>query len=417
MAVKVCRREFLAGAAGAAVSASIAFPAIAQPKPVRIGLLTVKTGPLASGGIQMEQGTTRFLKDRSYTLAGRKIELIVEDGQGRPDVSLTKLRKIVEHDRVHIVAGVLFGHIGYALAPKVEEYKVPALFTVTAADDLTQRLKYRWVIRTGWASSQPSHPFGEYAAKTLGYKKVAVIASDYAFGWEVVGGFQRTFEENGGQVIQKLWAPLGVMDLAPYIAKLRRDADAVLTMIAGASTIQFMKQYDEAGLRGKIPLIGVGPAVDEALLPSMGDEAIGVISPLIYSGALDTPANRRFAKEYRARFGKVPSYFAETNYTSGRWINEAVRGLGGNVEDREKLLAALRRVEIPDAPRGPIKLDSYGNPIQNVYFRKVERNRDGELQNTVIVTIPAVSQFWKYNPEEFLRQPVYSRDVPACRYC
>jgi branched-chain amino acid transport system substrate-binding protein len=388
-----------------------------QPGPIRIGFVTDLTGPAAQAAKDMVNGITLYLDEIGSQMAGRKVELIVEDSQGRPDVALTKLRKIVEHDRVHLVAGVLFGHIGYALAPKVEEYKVPALFTVTAADDLTQRLKYRWVIRTGWASSQPSHPFGEYAAKTLGYKKVAVIASDYAFGWEVVGGFQRTFEESGGQVVQKLWAPLGVMDLAPYIAKIRRDADAVLTMVAGASTIQFMKQYDEAGLRGKIPLIGGGPAVDEALLPSMGDEAIGVISPLIYSGALDTPANRRFAKEYRTRFGKVPSYFAETNYTSGRWINEAVRALSGQVEDREKLLAALRRVEIPDAPRGPIKLDGYGNPIQNVYFRKVERNRDGELQNTVILTIPAVSQFWKYNPEEFLRQPVYSRDVPACRYC
>jgi branched-chain amino acid transport system substrate-binding protein len=388
-----------------------------QQDPIRIGFVTDLTGPAAQAAKDMVNGITLYLDEIGSQMAGRKIELIVEDSQGRPDVALTKLRKIVEHDRVHIVAGVLFGHIGYAMAPKVEEYRVPALFTVTAADDLTQRLKYRWVIRTGWASSQPSHPFGEYAAKTLGYKKVAVIASDYAFGWEVVGGFQRTFEEAGGQVIQKLWAPLGVMDLAPYIAKLRRDANAVLTMVAGASTIQFMKQYDEAGLRGKIPLIGGGPAVDESLLPSMGDEAIGVISPLIYSGALDTPANRRFAKEYRTRFGKVPSYFAETNYTSGRWINEAVRALGGQVEDREKLLAALRKVEIPDAPRGPIKLDGYGNPIQNVYFRKVERNRDGELQNTVIVTIPAVSQFWKYNPEEFLRQPVYSRDVPVCRYC
>jgi branched-chain amino acid transport system substrate-binding protein len=388
-----------------------------QQGPIRIGFVTDLTGPAAQAAKDMVNGITLYLDEIGSQMAGRKVELIVEDSQGRPDVALTKLRKIVEHDRVHIVAGVLFGHIGYAMAPKVEEYRVPALFTVTAADDLTQRLKYRWVIRTGWASSQPSHPFGEYAAKTLGYKKVAVIASDYAFGWEVVGGFQRTFEEGGGQVIQKLWAPLGVMDLAPYIAKLRRDADAVLTMVAGASTIQFMKQYDEAGLRGKIPLIGGGPAVDESLLPSMGDEAIGVISPLIYSGALDTPANRRFAKEYRTRFGKVPSYFAETNYTSGRWINEAVRALGGQVEDREKLLAALRKVEIPDAPRGPIKLDGYGNPIQNVYFRKVERNRDGELQNTVIVTIPAVSQFWKYNPEEFLRHPVYSRDVPVCRYC
>ena len=389
----------------------------AQQTPIKIGFTTDLTGTAAQAAKDMVNGFTMYLDEVGGQMAGRKVELIVEDTQGRPDVALTKLRKLVEHDRVHLVAGVLFGHLGYAMAPKVEEYKIPALFTVTAADDLTQRLKYRWIIRTGWASSQPSHPFGEYAAKTLGYRKIAVIASDYAFGWEVVGGFQRTFEESGGQVVQKLWAPLGAMDLAPFIAKLRRDADAVLTMIAGASTIQFMKQYEEAGLKGKIPLIAGGPAVDEALLPSMGDEAIGVISPLIYSGALDTPANRRFAREYRAKFGKVPSYFAETNYTSGRWINEAVRSLAGNVEDREKMLAALRKVEIPDAPRGPVKLDGYGNPIQNVYFRKVERNREGELQNTVIVTIPAVSQFWKYNPEEFLKRPVYSRDVPPCRYC
>src|SRR5438309_3198445 len=388
-----------------------------QRPPIRIGFVTDLTGSAAQAAKDMVNGLTLYLDEIGSQMAGRKVELIVEDSQGRPDVALTKLRKIVEHDRVHIVAGVLFGHIGYAMAPKVEEYRIPALFTVAASDDLTQRLKYRWVIRTGWASSQPSHPFGEYAARTLGYRKVAVVASDYAFGWEVVGGFQRTFEENGGQVIQKLWAPLGVMDLSPFIAKLRRDADAVLTMIAGASTIQFMKQYEEAGLKGKIPLIAGGPAVDEALLPSMGDEALGIVSPLIYSGALDTPANRRFVKEYRAKFGKVPSYFSETNYTSGRWIHEAVKAVNGNVEDREALLAALRKVEIPDAPRGPVKLDPAGNPIQNVYIRRVERNREGELQNTVIVTIPAVSQFWKYPPEEFLRQPLYSRDVPPCRSC
>jgi branched-chain amino acid transport system substrate-binding protein len=365
----------------------------AQQPPIKIGFTTDLTGTAAQAAKDMVNGLTLYLDEIGYRMAGRKIELIVEDSQSRPDVALTKLRKLVEHDRVHLVAGVLFGHLGYALAPKVEEYRIPALFTVTAADDLTQRLKYRWVIRTGWASSQPSHPFGEYAAKTLGYRKVAVIGSDYAFAWEVVGGFQKTFEEAGGQIVQKLWAPLGAMDLAPYVAQLRRDADAVLTMVAGASTLQFFKQYAEAELKGRIPVIAGGPAV------------------------VDTPANRRFVAEYRKRFGKVPSYFAETNYTSGRWIHEAVKALNGQVEDREKLLAALRRVELPDTPRGPVKLDASGNPIQNVYIRKVERNRDGELQNTVIATIPAVSQFWKYPAEEFLRQPVYARDFPPCRAC
>ena len=392
--------------------------ATAQARPpIKIGFLADLTGIAAQPAKDMVNGLTLYLDEIGNQMAGRKVEVIVEDTQARPDVSLTKLRKIVEHDRVHIVAGVLFGHLGYAIAPKVEEYRIPTMITVAASDDLTQRLKYRWVVRTGWASSQPSHPFGEYAAKTLGYKKVAVIGSDYAFAWEVVGGFQKTFEEAGGQITQKLWVPLGAMDLAPYVSKLKRDVDAVLTMVAGVSTLQFFKQYQDAGLSGKIPVIAGGPAVDESLLPAMGDEAIGTVSPLIYSGALDTPANRRFVTAYRTKFGKVPSYFAETNYTSGRWIHDAVKALNGNVEDREALLAALRKVEIADAPRGPVKLDAAGNPIQNVYIRKVERNKEGELQNTVLVTIPAVSQFWKYRPEEFLKQPVYSRDFPPCKAC
>ena len=136
----------------------------------------------------------------------------------------------------------------------------------------------------------------------------------------------------------------------------------------------------------------------------------------VSSAALDTPANKKFVKDYRAKFNRIPSYFSETCYTSARWIAEAAKAIGGDVEDREKLLAALHKVEIPDSPRGPIKLDAQGNPIQNIYIRKVER-KDGELWNTVIHTYPAVSQFWKYKPDEFLKQPVYSRDFPPCKAC
>jgi len=239
---------------------------------------------------------------------------------------------------------------------------------------------------------------------------------DYAFGWEQVGGFQRTFEEAGGQVVQKLWPPLGTTDFAPYLSQIRRDADAVFAVMVAASSLRFPKQYQDAGLKARIPLIGGGTSFDEFVLPSLGDEAIGGVSPLIYSAAIDTPANRRFVKEFRTRFGKVPGYYAETCYTAARWIHEAVKGVEGNVEDRDRLLAALRKVDIPDAPRGPIKLDSHGNPVQNIYVRKVEK-RDGELWNTVIHTFPAVSQFWKYPPDAFLKDPVYSRDYPPCRSC
>src|SRR5262245_22528722 len=413
----VMRRRLGAVAVMIAMLVVVAEPAWAQAKgPIKIGFLAPLTGPGAAVGKDMTNGFAMYLEEIGNTIAGRKIEVIVEDTQGQPAIALTKLRKLVESDQVHVLAGLLFAHVAYALAPKADDYKVPMLYPVTSADDLTQRKPAQWVIRTGWTSSQPNQPFGEWVAKTLKYKKVVTIAMDYAFGWEHVSGFQRTFEESGGQVVQKLWPPNGTTDFAPYLAQIRRDADAVFSVMVAASSLRFPKQYQEAGLKERLPLIGGGTTFDEFVLPSLGDEAIGGVSPLIYRAAPATPINRNVTQEFRAKFGKVPGYYAETCYTAARWINEGAKTVGGNVEDRDRFLTALKKVEIPDAPRGPIKLDAHGNPIQNIYVRKVEK-KDGELWNTVIHTFPAVSQFWKYPPEAFLKEPVYNRDVPACKHC
>jgi branched-chain amino acid transport system substrate-binding protein len=391
-------------------------PAGAQKGPIKIGVISPMSGGAAQAGKDMTNGMQMWLDENGGQMAGRKVEVIIEDSQGQPNIALTKLQKLVELDRVHVLVGELFAHIGYAMAPKVDEYRIPMLYPVIAADDLTQRKPAKWVVRTGWTSSQPSHPFGEYAAKTLGYKKIVTIGIDYAFGWEVIGGFQKTFEESGGQIIQKLWAPLNTTDFAPYLSQIKRDADAVFALMVSGSALRFPKQYQDAGLKARLPLIGGGTTFDEFVLPSFGDEAIGGMTPLQYSAALDTPVNKRFVAEYRKKYGKVPSYYSETSYTSTRWIAEAAKAVGGDVENREKFLEALRKVEIPDSPRGPVKLDAHGNPIQNIYVRKVEK-KDGELWNTVIHTFPAVSQFWKYKPEEFLKQPVYDRNFPACKHC
>jgi branched-chain amino acid transport system substrate-binding protein len=155
-------------------------------------------------------------------------------------------------------------------------------------------------------------------------------------------------------------------------------------------------------------LIGGGTTTDEHVLPFMGDEAIGTVTALHYSAALNTPANQVFARAYRARFKKVPSYYSESMYTGGKWLVAAINAIDGRVEDRAALHEALRNARPSDLPRGPVELDAYGNPIENVYIRRVERV-NGELQNTVIATFPKVSQFWKYSPAEYLKQPLYSR--------
>src|SRR5438067_4048872 len=384
--------------------------------PIRIGFLSPLSGAIAAAGKDMYSGCELYWQETGWQMGGRKVEVILEDNEGNPAAALVKARKLVENDRVHMLAGVILSNVAYALVPYIEAQGIPTLYPINSADDLTQRKRPTWLIRTGFSAGGNMHPFGEYAAKVLGYRKVVTIGLDYAFGWETVGGFHKAVEDNGGQVIQKLWVPLNVQDYGPYLAQVKKDADAVFVVALGRWTLLFAKQYAESGLKGRVPLIAGGTYNDEHVLPQLGDESLGVVSAHHYSASLETPANQRFRAAFEKAYSRLPSFYSENCYTGARILGEAVRAIGGRVEDRPALVAALRQVKITDAPRGPVEMDAYGNPTQNIYIRKVERV-GGKLQNTVIHTYPAVSQFWKYAPEEFLKQPVYSREFPPCRHC
>ena len=388
------------------VAARAAQPA--SQAPIKVGFLGPLSGPYVQNGRDILNGFLLALDEMGHRAGGRAIELIVEDDEAIPAVGLTKARKLVERDHVQLMTGALLSSTGYALAPYIDSVKIPMIYPVVSADDLTQRRPSRWIIRTGWTGSQPNHAFGEYAFRTLKRRKVATIALDYAFGWESVGGFERTFVESGGTIAQKIWVPVSVHDFAPYLAQISRDVDAVYALVLGRAALQFMRQYEEFGLKDRVMLIGGGTTTDEHVLPFMGDEAIGVITALHYSAALETPANKAFASAYRQRYKKIPSYYSESMYSGAKWFAAAADAVHGNVEDTEAFLSALRTVRVADLPRGPVRLDEYGSPIENIYIRKVERV-NGALQNTVIETLPAVSQFWTYDPAEYLRRPLYAR--------
>ena len=386
------------------------------PGPIKIGFIAPISGAIAQAGKDMYSGCELFWEESGWQMAGRKLEVILEDNEGLPPPALTKARKLVESDHVHMLAGIILSNVAYALVPYVEAQGIPTIYPINSADDLTQRKRPKWLIRTGFSAGGNMHPFGEYAAKTLGYKRIAIVSLDYAFGWEIAGGFQKTFEDNGGQIIQKLWVPLNVRDYAPYVSQIKKDADAVFVLALGRWSVLFEKEWSTSPLRGKVPLIAGGTHTDEHVLPQLGDDTVGVISAHHYSAELDTPANKRFRAAFEKKYARTPSFYSENCYTGARVIAEAAKAVGGKVEDRAAFMAALRKVEIADAPRGPVKMDPYGNPTQNIYIRKVEKV-GGKLQNTVIYTYPAVSQFWKYNPEKFLEQPVYSREFPPCKFC
>ena len=198
MALKLDRRKFLAGTALATLPWT---PAIAQSAGVRVGLLTDKTGPLAQGGNQMEQGLTVFLKQRNSTLAGRKVELTVADCGGNPAGAKTKAQELIERDKVDFIVGPLAAFELLAISAYVEEAKVPML-SLAAADDMTQRKPNAWFIRASSTSSQCCHPLGDYAATEMKLKRMATITEDFAFGYEQAGGFQRAFEDKGGTIVK-----------------------------------------------------------------------------------------------------------------------------------------------------------------------------------------------------------------------
>lgn len=408
------RRRFIQ-ATGAGIGASaLGIPAArAQAEPIRLGLLTVKTGPLASGGIDMERALVQYLRERGNAMAGRKVDLIVADTAGTPATARTKTQELVEKNRVHVLIGPLAAFEALAIDDYIRDQQVPIL-SVAAAEDLTQRKSSPWFVRPTSTSSNCSHPMADYCAKTLKYKRMATIADDFAYGHEMISGFQRVFEDNGGRIVQKLWPPLAVPDYGSYLAQLKPNIDGVFLGFAGSNGFRFLRQFNEFGLKGKINVVGGMTALDESVLRNMGDEALGILTSCWYSAELDNPANRKFAPAFRAEWKYDPGFYAAATYVNGAVLQAAVEAVKGRVEDKAAFMKALRTVKA-DTVRGRVTFDDYGNVIGNVYIRKVER-KEGRLVNTVVHTYPNVSQFWTYDPKEFLKNPVYSRDWPPAKY-
>jgi branched-chain amino acid transport system substrate-binding protein len=407
------RRTFIASSLLAAVAAGLPSWSQAQPEPIRIGFLTVRSGPLAAGGKQMEEGIQLFLKERNHTIAGRKVELVIADTGGNPAQAKTKVQELVERNKVHVVVGPLAAFEAIAIDDYIRQTRTPTVSCSAAAEDLTQRKPNPWFVRTVGTSAQPNHALGEYAAKTLGYKRVAIIADDFAYGHETAAGFQRTFEDNGGKVVQRLLPPLNVPDYGSYIAQIKRDVDAVYAGFAGANGFRFLRQYREYGL--KLPVLGSMTTADEGILRQMGDEAIGVVSGGWYAAGIDSPENKRFVAAVNKEYGADPGYYTLGAYSAGALVEAAARAVSGKVEDKEAFMKALRNPGTVRDPRGEWKLDEYGNPVMPAYIRKVER-RGGKLVNTVVQTYPSVSQFWTYDPKQFLANPVYSREFPPAKH-
>jgi branched-chain amino acid transport system substrate-binding protein len=254
---------------------------------------------------------------------------------------------------------------------------------------------------------------GDYAAKELKYKRAATISEDFAFGYEQMAGFQRVFEDGGGKVVKKLWPPLVTPDYTPYIAQLG-NVDCVFNGFAGSNPVKFMRAYADLGLKAKTPLLSGWTAMDDALLKSLGDEAVGVISASWYSADGQSASNKAFVADMQKDYQVLPGGYSAGMYIAGQCVEAAIKQIDTKSDDRKAFAEALHKVTLTDTPRGPVQFDHFGNVVGDVFIRKCER-KDGKLINTIVKTYPKVSQFWTYDEKAFLANPVYSRDYPPAK--
>ncbi len=378
--------------------------ASAPSGPITIGVLAPITGPFAAFAKDIVDGARLYSDDGKGQIGGRKLNLIVEDYAVKPDVALTKIRKLVERDRAHAVVGIVLSSAALAVKDYVNTQKVPLLISGFAVAESLTLQQNPYVFRLTYSGSMTGAPIGQWAYRSLKARRAAIIASDSVGPIEIIMAWARAFEESGGKVVQEIYAPLGTADFAPYIAQLRKDVDVIGVQTVGADGVRFVQQFQEFGLKGKIPLVDASVGFsDVSLLPAAGDAAVGGYNSQPYQYTLDTPRNRKFVQAFRAKFGRDPGCPAAFTYAALTAIEQAAKATGGNLEDSARFIDALRKTDI-EAPQGRVRFDRFQNVVTDIYISRIDKV-GGQVVPVVIDTVRGVDQFLGADPAEYLKKP------------
>lgn len=376
--------------------------ATAQPAPVKIGLLLPYTGPLSIQGIDATKGFELYLNKIGMKAGGREIQILKEDAESKPDVGLTKIKKLIERDRVDFVVGPVSSVVAIAVRNYVHEQGVPLIVPVAFTRTLTAPpLASPSIFRVIETTDQANYPMGAWMVKNTKYRRIILMATDFVAGRDTVLAFAAGFKAAGGEIVKEIYAPLGAPDFAPYLAQAGdTKADAIFAFFAGADAIRFVKQYKDYGLFEKLPLTGYNVLTDDTILPALGSAALGIVTIGGWTAALDTPESKAFVADYERVHKAWPTRYSESGYISAQLITIAVDSLKGDLADRNKVRDALKSA-LPKvkAPRGPVEFDAYQQMISPVYVTRAEKRGD-RVVNAVVERIPPVSQeqvwgWWK----------------------
>ena len=372
----------------------------AERPPIRVGFLLPYTGTMPLQAKGLNDGMELYFDEIGRKAGGRAIQIFKEDDENNPTVGLTKVRRLVEEHKVNFILGPVHSGVALAMRDYVCKQKLIHINPNAFTRELTSPEKAcENTFRTVETTDQSNYSMGKWIYKNTPCRNMVIIASDFAAGHHSVEAFKAAFEEAGGKVVKEVYPKLGTMDFAPFLTTIDvKGADGTYAWFAGTDAVRFGQQYEEFGLKKRLPLFGHNVLTDDPYLASIGDAALGIITTGHYAYTLDTPRNRAFVKAYSAKYGEPPSRYSELGYSAANLVGAVAEALKGEIEDIPRVAKELKRISNQiEAPSGPLTFDKYNQRITNIYVFKVEK-RDGKLVNIVIANMGRVAQedVWKW---------------------
>jgi branched-chain amino acid transport system substrate-binding protein len=362
----------------AAALAVLGGPALAQDK-IRIGVVTTLTGPAAVLGQQLRDGFALGVKDLGGKMAGREVEVVIADDELKPDVAVTKVRGLLERDKVDFVVGPVFSNVLQAMFKPVTDARVILISPNAGPSSFAGKACHPYFFATSFQNDQMHEVLGK-VAQDRGYKRVYLLAPNYQAGRDALAGFKRHFK---GEVVEESYVPLNTLDFQSELAKIAAmRPDAMFTFMPGGTGVNLVKQFNQAGLKERVPFLSAF-TVDESTLPAQQDAAIGLFGGSNWAPTLDTPGNRKFVADYEKVYNSVPGSYAMQAYDAVLLLDSAVRAVNGNLADKDGLRAALRKADFKSL-RGDFKFNVNGYPVQDFYLVKAAKRRDGKFQTEIV---------------------------------
>ena len=352
--------------------ALLAAAAAAQQPAIKVGLMLPATGTFAALGDMIEKGFRLHVQEQGGKLAGRELQFFKVDDESDPSKATDNVNKLIKRDQVDVIVGTVHSGVALAMARAAKDSNTLLIVPNAGADGITGAQCAPNIFRSSFSNWQPGFSTGVVAAQK-GYKKAMTISWNYAAGNETVKGFTEAFEKGGGQVTKNLTLPFPNVEFQALLTEIAaQKPDVVFAFFAGGGAVKFVKDYDAAGLKKTVPLVGSGFLTD-GTLEAQGASAQGLITTLHYGDNIETPRNNAFRNKFAVTYKTNPDVYALQGYDAAQMLAAGLAAVKGDLSKRDALIAAMKKVQI-DSPRGKFSLSAQHNPTQDFYIREVRGN-------------------------------------------